>query len=482
MTSLSLSPHPNQNVCPLTTSFEGGELSIGGRTAASLASEFSTPLWVIDRVTLRSACEEMARELRAHYPAGSGTTVLFAAKSWPLVAVLATARLAGLEVDVASAGEMEAARAAGFAGRQMWFHGNNKSSEELAHAVEVGARVIVDNFWELETLVAAASQRPASLGPIEVLVRVCPGIEAHTHEYIRTGQYDSKFGFPDSELPRLFARLKECVDTVKCIGVHAHVGSQVTDMTPYTELPAVMTGFFVAGLRAGLPFTHLNVGGGLGTRYLPTDPVPPSIAEWARTVAEGTHKAAQAAGLSTLPHLMVEAGRCLVSASTTTLYTVGAIKHTPGLKTFVSVDGGLSDNPRPILYRAAYQAVVANRDLALPGASVFASAPAGTQTLPQTPGAGSEPVQICGKHCESGDVLIRDARLNTMPKSGDTLAVFCTGAYNAAMSSQYNKVCRPAAVLVENGKAMVVLKRETFADLISHDITLDDLTKHAPWA
>ncbi|NET49557.1 MAG: diaminopimelate decarboxylase, partial [Merismopedia sp. SIO2A8] len=307
----------------------------------------------------------------------------------------------------------------------------------------------VDNWLELQTTAQLAEQSSA---PIRIMLRVTPGIECHTHEYIQTGHLDSKFGFDPEQLDAVFEFVSQ-QPKLNCIGLHAHIGSQIFELQPHTDLPGVMTQWLLQAKQYGISITELDVGGGLGIRYTQTDD-PPSIEQWVQTVSKGIEAACQTHNLP-LPKLIAEPGRSLIGSACITAYTVGSSKTVPGIRTYIAVDGGMSDNPRPITYQSSYEAIIANR----------LSAPA-TQT-----------VTVAGKHCESGDIVIKDISLPEA-MAGDTLVVMATGAYNYSMASNYNRVPRPAAVIVQDGSASLILQRETYDDLIQYDCIPDHLISH----
>jgi diaminopimelate decarboxylase len=320
-------------------------------------------------------------------------------------------------------------------------HGNNKSREELAMAAGHGVTVVADNWRDLELL---ADLAPGLDTPVRLMLRFTPGIECHTHEYIRTGHLDSKFGFDPDQLDAVLHHLASC-DWARLTGLHAHIGSQIFELQPHRDLAGVLADALERARALGHPVTDLNVGGGLGIRYVISDD-PPSIQEWVGTVAEAVASACRERGLQ-LPRLLCEPGRSLVATAGVTLYEIGSCKDISGIRTYLSVDGGMSDNPRPITYQSLYTAVLADR----PGAEA------------------TETVTVAGKHCESGDVLLKDVALPPAT-SGDILAVFATGAYNASMGSNYNRIPRPAAVLVGNGQAELVQRREQPEDLLRYDV------------
>jgi diaminopimelate decarboxylase len=286
--------------------------------------------------------------------------------------------------------------------------------------------------------------------PIPILVRLTPGIECHTHEYIRTGHLDSKFGFDPNQVVDVFQFIRQ-QPALHCLGLHAHIGSQIFELQPHQDLAEVMVQWFSTAAQHGLPVQELNIGGGLGIRYTESDD-PPSIDAWVKVVSESVMAACQSQGVP-LPKLLSEPGRSIVGSACVTAYTIGSQKTVPEIRAYISVDGGMSDNPRPITYQSRYRAVVANR----------LSAPL------------TETVTIAGKHCESGDILIQEASLPVVQR-GDILVVMDTGAYNYSMSSNYNRLPRPAAVLVKEGEANLILKRETYEDLLRQDVLPERLS------
>jgi diaminopimelate decarboxylase len=415
-------PSPNQELLPLTARVNSRDrLEIGGCEVTALVEQFGSPLYILD------------------YP--GETQVIYASKAWSCLAVCAIAASEGLGIDVVSAGEIHTALKAGVSPDKIYFHGNNKSREELQLAVETGCTIVADNWHDLETLAGLGSSKTGE--PIRVMVRFTPGIECHTHDYIKTGQIDSKFGFDPNSLDEVFKFISK-QPCLCCVGVHAHIGSQIFELQPHHDLADVMVKAFKKAIDHKLQPTEINIGGGLGIRYTETDD-PPSIEDWARKVCSAVAAACERQNLP-LPKLLCEPGRSLVGTACVTAYTVGSTKVIPGVRTYLAVDGGMSDNPRPITYQSLYQVLAAGKMSA----------------------ELTETVTIAGKHCESGDILIKDAKL---PKcqAGDILAVTATGAYNYSMSSNYNRVPRPAAVLVNNKEAHTILERETYEDLLRFD-------------
>ncbi|MEL6495146.1 MAG: diaminopimelate decarboxylase [Cyanobacteria bacterium J06623_7] len=448
ITSLEVPPSPNQELMPLTAKVNGEEhLEVGGCEVSKLVEQYGSPLYILDEFTLRTACRQYRDSFATYY--GGESLVIYASKAWSCMAVCRIIDSEGLGFDVVSGGELYTTLQAGVSQDKIYFHGNNKSSEELELAVETGCTIMVDNWLELRTLTRIAASRADK--PVSIMIRLTPGIECHTHEYIRTGHLDSKFGFDPNQLEEVFSYLSQ-QSSVSCIGLHAHIGSQIFERQPHQDLAGVLVDWLKKAQGYGLPVTTLNVGGGLGIRYTESDD-PPSISEWVKAVSKAVEKACNDAGLP-LPRLIAEPGRSLIGTSCITAYTVGSRKEIPDFHTYVAVDGGMSDNPRPITYQSVYRAVVANRI---------------NEPI-------VEEVTVAGKHCESGDVVIKDAALpRTEP--GDTLVVLDTGAYNYSMASNYNRIGRPAAVVVSQGEANLIIERETYRHLIERDRLPERLVK-----
>jgi diaminopimelate decarboxylase len=416
------------HLLPDTAVVDGsGRLSIGGCDVADLADEHGTPLFVYDEVHLRTRC----REAMAAFPDG----VAYATKAFLCGAMARLAHEEGMYLDVATGGEIHISLAAGVPADRLVFHGNNKSANELSMAMEVGVgRIVIDSWVEMdriEELVALGAPVPT------VLIRVNPGVEAHTHEYLRTGAADSKFGIAieGGEAAAAVERARAS-SAMRLIGLHAHVGSQVFDVGSFEK--GMET---IAGFARPLGLDELSIGGGLGVAYVEGEEAP-TIGDWGKAVAD----AAAAAGVES--RLMAEPGRAIVAQAAVTVYTVGTIKDIPGVRTYVSVDGGMSDNPRPVLYGSGYE--------------VFAPTMTNADRARQ--------IRLVGKHCESGDVLAWDARIPDGVAVGDYLATPVTGAYGHSMGSNYNMVRRPAVVFVMDGEARLVVRRETNDDLLARDL------------
>jgi diaminopimelate decarboxylase len=420
---------------------EQGHLEIGGCDTVALATEFGTPLYIIDEALVRDNCRQYLQSFRRRLPA---VEVAYAGKALLTTAMCRLMDEEGMALDVASEGELYTALQAGFPTERIKLHGNFKKDSLIRMALESGVgRIVADSLVELHNLSRLATElgREAHL-----LLRVAPGVKASTHAAIQTGQEDTKFGLgirtPDV---REGLRLALELPGLKLHGFHAHIGSQILDTDAFRRATDVMMEF-IATIRDEFGFLaeQLDLGGGLGIRYQEDD-YPPTIEELAETVATSL-KAACAAHDHPLPELILEPGRSIVGEAGTTLYTIGVVKHIPGVRTFVSVDGGLSDNPRPVMYDAVYRATVANK-----------------ADQPRT----HELVRVAGAHCET-DTLIPEVALQPT-EPGDLLAVFGTGAYNHAMASNYNRFTRPAMVLVHEGQADLIYAREELADLVRQD-------------
>jgi diaminopimelate decarboxylase len=430
-------PSPNQFLLPLTAKLNNQDhLEVGGCDVVDLVAQFGSPLYILDEETLRTSCRQYRQAFQQYYPGES--LVIYASKAWNCTAVCAIVASEGLGIDVVSGGELYTALQAGLNPETIYLHGNNKSLSELQFAIEQGCIIVVDNWFELETLAGLTGDRPT-----RIMLRLTPGIECHTHDYIRTGSIDSKFGFDPQQVEKVYEFISH-QPGLECIGLHAHIGSQIFELQPHHDLGAVMVQWFTKAAQYGLPMQQLDIGGGLGIRYTESDD-PPSIDEWVKAVCLGIVQACESQGLP-LPKLIAEPGRSLIGSACITAYTMGSQKVVPNIRSYVTVDGGMSDNPRPITYQSVYRAVVANRLSA----------------------EMSETVTIAGKHCESGDIVIKNAQLpKTQP--GDVLVVMATGAYNYSMASNYNRLARPAAVLVHDGEASLILERETYHDLVRQD-------------
>ncbi|NTU25252.1 diaminopimelate decarboxylase [Bacillus tequilensis] len=419
-----------------------GHLEIGGVDALYLAEKYGTPLYVYDVALIRERAKSFKQ---AFMTAGLKAQVAYASKAFSSVAMIQLAEEEGLSLDVVSGGELYTAVAAGFPAERIHFHGNNKSREELRMALEhrIGC-VVVDNFYEISLLEDLCKETGHS---IDVLLRITPGVEAHTHDYITTGQEDSKFGFDlhNGQTERAIEQVLQS-EHIQLLGVHCHIGSQIFDTAGFV-LAAEKIFNKLDEWRASYSFVSkvLNLGGGFGIRYTEDDE-PLHATEYVEKIIEAVKENAARYGFA-IPEIWIEPGRSLVGDAGTTLYTVGSQKEVPGVRQYVAVDGGMNDNIRPALYQAKYEAATANR----------------------IGEAHDKTVSIAGKCCESGDMLIWDIDLPEV-KEGDLLAVFCTGAYGYSMANNYNRIPRPAVVFVENGEDHLVVKRETYEDIVKLDL------------
>ena len=423
---------------------EHGHLEIGGVDTLDLVKEYGTPLYVYDVALIR----ERARGFKSTFEKmGVSAQVAYASKAFSTIAMVQLADEEGLSLDVVSGGELYTALAAEFPAGRIHFHGNNKSREELEMAISANIGcIVVDNFYELQMLADICSMKKSK---VKILLRITPGIEAHTHDYILTGQEDSKFGF-DLQNGQAEQALRMALDTegLEVLGVHCHIGSQIFETTGF--LLAVKKIFEkLANWKNSLSYIPqvLNLGGGFGIRYTHEDE-PMQASQYVEEIILEVKEHASRLEMA-LPEIWIEPGRSLVGDAGTTLYKIGSHKEVPNVRKYLAVDGGMSDNIRPSLYQAKYEAVLANRPLA----------------------KTDQVVSIAGKCCESGDMLIWDLPL---PKAGDqdVLAVFCTGAYGYSMANNYNRIPRPPVVFVENGDVRLVVKRESFEDLIRLDVPL----------
>ncbi len=418
-----------------------GHLEIGGVDTTELVNTYGTPLYVMDEALIRQRAREFVEAFRA---SGFKFQVAYASKAFCVMAMCRLAEEEGLSLDVVSDGELHTALKAGFPVERIHFHGNNKSPFEIEMALDAGIGCfVVDNFTELHMLNAIAGTKGLRA---KVLFRVTPGVEAHTHEYISTGQTDSKFGFDIGN-----GQAKQAIEVVKdmrhieLLGIHSHIGSQIFEVEGF-RMAAARVGRFSAEVRQdlGVTFSVINLGGGFGIRYQEGD-TPLAISEYVGAITSAIRTEFELAEYP-LPEIWVEPGRSMVGDAGTTLYTIGTFKDIPGVRKYVAVDGGMTDNPRPALYESVYEAMLANR----------ANDPA------------EEVVSIAGKACESGDMLIWDLKL-PQAATGDILAVSCTGAYNYAMASNYNRIRRPAVVFVQDGEADLVVDRESHDHIVQND-------------
>lgn len=453
-------PSPNQSITPVSYTINNdGQACLGNIPLSNLATQFGTPLYVHDVETIRQMAAAYTDSLKTNYKGEH--CVLFASKANLNLALCGLADQLGLGLDVVSGGELYAAYQAGFPSERIYFNGNNKSADELRLALDksIGA-ITVDSTDELHRLARIAQEHPRygdlnnPKHKVNILIRVCPGIECHTHEYIQTGQDDTKFGIGMHELPPLLHALThEYKDLIALKGLHAHIGSQIFEEQPFYDLARLMLNIYY-NIRQDydIILPELNLGGGYGIAYTPQDD-PPHIPSLMERIAQRLNDYAVKIDFPP-PKLLLEPGRSLIATSGMTLYTAGCSKTVPNIRKFVALDGGMGDNIRPSLYQAQYSAVVADK-------------------ANQPP---EETITLAGKYCESGDLLIQhwDA-----PKieDGDTIAIFATGAYGESMASNYNKIPRPACVWVDNGEISLVTRRETYDDLLRRDLVPESIQK-----
>ncbi|MDE6035846.1 MAG: diaminopimelate decarboxylase [Ruminococcus sp.] len=422
---------------------EKGNLTIGGTDTVELAGQYGTPLYVMDEQAVRKACRRFKSSIDKYYD-GKGLAC-YASKAFTCLEMCRIVADEGMGLDAVSIGELYTAVKAGFDVTKIGFHGNNKTDEELEYAVDVKVgHIIVDNISELLRLERIAEEK--GVRP-DIMFRIKPGIDAHTHDFIKTGQIDSKFGFA-LETGEAFEAVKRAIEckNVNLMGLHCHIGSQIFDIEPFEEAGRVMLKF-IAKIKneLGYEIKGLNLGGGFGIKYLNEhDPVP--FETYMEKVSEVVKSTCSELGI-TQPYIFIEPGRSISAPAGITLYTVGARKEIPEIRTYISVDGGMADSPRYILYKSEYEAIVANK-----------------ATEERT-----ERVTIAGKCCESGDLIGENMPLQHA-ESGDIIAVCATGAYNYSMSSNYNRLQKPAVVFVNNGESRIAVKRETLDDIIRNDI------------
>ena len=423
---------------------EQGHLTIGGADAVELAHTFGTPAYILDENVIRENCRTYLTAARTHF--GADALPLYASKALSFTGVYRIVAEEGLGIDCVSGGELYTAKNAGFPAERIYFHGNNKTDADLLQALEMGVgTIVVDGSEELEALNALALKR----GTVQkILLRITPGIDPHTHRAIMTGNVDSKFGNAIVTGQALaITKTALGLPGVRLAGFHCHIGSQIFDIEPFRDAADIMLRF-IADVKSATGFeaTELNLGGGLGVRYTEDDreiDYAAAIADIAAIVREGAERTGVA-----MPRVILEPGRSLVAAAGATLYTVGSVKEIPGFRNYVSVDGGMPDNPRYALYQSRYTVLIADR--AAEKKDYIAT--------------------VAGRCCESGD-LIGEGMPLQKPKRGDILAVLCTGAYNYSMASNYNRLPRPPVILVRDGKARVAVRRETYADLVDLDVT-----------
>ncbi|MBQ2614003.1 MAG: diaminopimelate decarboxylase [Clostridia bacterium] len=432
-----------QFVMDCLTVNENGNLSMAGCDLTEVARQFGTPAYVMDEMQIRQNCRTYRKSIEEYYD-GNGL-VLYASKAFSCKAIYRMMQEEGMGIDVVSGGELYTALQAGFPAEKIYFHGNNKTEAELTLALEYGVgRFVVDNRYELDMLNRIAGE----MGKIaKILFRIKPGIDAHTHSFIQTGQIDSKFGvaLETGEAEEIIGYAAK-LSSVEVVGIHCHIGSQIFELEPFQMAAKVMLKLMATVKDAfGLELKELNLGGGFGIKYVKED-MPIDYDRYMEAVSQVVHQECARLGMN-LPFIVIEPGRSIVASAGLTLYTVGCVKEIPNVRTYVSVDGGMADNPRHIMYGAEYEAV-----------------------LPRNPlGEPEMTVTVAGKCCESGDILIRDIALPKV-EPGDLLAMLATGAYHYSMASNYNRIPRPPVVMLKDGKASLAVRRERYEDLLNCDL------------
>lgn len=420
-----------------------GHLEIGGCDTIDLAEKYGTPLYVVDENEIRKNCRAFVKSIEDNYN-GHGT-VAYASKAFSCMEMYRICKQENMSIDTVSAGEIYTAIKAGFPAERIYFHGNNKTLDEIDFALDnnVG-RIVVDNLTELEKIEKAAEKRNITA---KIMFRIKPGIDAHTHSFIRTGQIDSKFGLAlENGEAMVGVKRALALKNVELCGLHCHIGSQIFDISPF-ELAAEVMMDFIAKIKeeTGAEIKELNLGGGFGIKYTGEDK-PAPYSDYMNRVAAVIKKKAEELSID-LPFIIIEPGRSIAGAAGITLYTVGAVKEIENVRTYVSIDGGMTDNPRYILYQSTYEILCANK-----------------ANDPKT-----EKITLAGKCCESGDLIQENAMIQKVVP-GDTIAVLSTGAYNYSMASNYNRIGRPAVVMTNNGESRIIVKRESFEDLVRNDV------------
>ena len=420
-----------------------GNLSIGGCDLADIAAEYGTPSYVMDEDEIRKNCRVYTNAMNEYYD-GKGI-VLYASKALSCKYIYRIMKEEGMGVDVVSGGELYTAIKAGFPAERIYFHGNNKTDDEIKMALEYGVgRIVADNVFELESINKIAGEMGKTA---DIMFRIKPGIDAHTHSFVQTGQIDSKFGVAlETGEAEEFAVKADSMPNINVVGVHCHIGSQIFELAPF-ELAAEKMMDFIADMkdRHGIEIDELNLGGGYGIKYTESD-TPIDYDKYICAVSKVVRGISDSRSVK-LPFIVMEPGRSIVAEAGLTVYKVGAVKEIPNIRTYISVDGGMGDNPRYILYQSEYEAARVRDPLA-------------DKTMIAT---------IAGKCCESGDILVENARLPEV-KAGDLIAVLATGAYNYSMASNYNRIPRPPIVMVSGGKSRLAVKRESYDDLIANDL------------
>ncbi len=431
----------NQDIRPITRNInEQGNIEIGGCDLVELANTYGTPLYIFDEETIRSITKSY-KDAFKDYP---NIKMMFASKAFMTKAICKIMEQEGFGLDLCSGGEIYTAKSAGFDMSKTMFNGNNKSYDEIEMALNYGiGTVSVDNFFELALLNSVAETKNIQ---VRILLRITPGIECHTHEYIQTGHLDSKFGFDLTQVDEAIELIQEEYKNLNLVGLHAHIGSQIFEKQVYfDEVGVIFKEIKRIKDKYGIKLTDVNIGGGLGIKYTEND-APISVYEIAQTIKDSIKKYSKEYEVDE-PNIFIEPGRSVVGTAGVTIYTAGSSKQVPNGRRYQAVDGGMSDNARPSLYQAIYTVEIANK-------------PNETET---------ETVTISGKHCESGDILAKDVNL-PMIEEGDVICFYNTGAYGYSMSSNYNRVLKPAAVLVNNGKSDIIINRQTYEQLCESDV------------
>ncbi len=436
----------NQCIRPVTTAINAaGNLEIGGCDLVELADKYATPLYIYDEATIRSITSSYKKAFEKY----GNINMMFASKAFMTKTMCKIMAEEGFGLDLCSGGEIYTAKSAGFDMSQTIFNGNNKSVEEIEMAIEYGVGAIsIDNFLELALVDSVAKSKNIS---IKTLLRITPGIECHTHEYIQTGHLDSKFGFDLSQLDSVIELIQDEYTNLNLAGLHSHIGSQIFEkQVYYDEIDVFFKEMKRIKDKYGIELTDINLGGGLGIKYTEDD-APISIFEFADTIIKAIEDHAKTYDIK-LPHIYLEPGRSVVGTAGVTIYTAGSSKQVPHGRKYIAVDGGMADNARPSLYQADYTVDIANK-------------PDHEKT---------ETVTIAGKFCESGDILAKNVKLPEVVE-GDIVCFYTTGAYGYSMASNYNRVLKPAAILVNNGKSDIIIERQTYEQLVESDVIPDRL-------
>ncbi|HSA05913.1 MAG TPA: diaminopimelate decarboxylase [Candidatus Gastranaerophilales bacterium] len=438
----------NQSILPLTAKInDKNHLEIGGCDTVELVKKYASPLYVYDEEGIRTCC----RQYKEAFSSYADVSVLYASKAFMTRAVCKIMKDEGLGLDVVSGGEIYTAINSGFPMQKCYFNGNNKTIDELKLALYCGmGRITVDNFYELELLNEIAKNHEKK---VDILLRITPGIECHTHEYIKTGHIDSKFGFDLAQLDEAVLKIKNNYENLELKGLHAHIGSQIFEKDVYVDLIKIIFEQFVKiREKFEIALAEMNIGGGIGVKHT-EDEDPLSVYDMGAIITDAFKENLNKNNLNGIK-LIIEPGRSIICNSGVTLYTAGSYKQVTDGRKYIAVDGGMADNPRPSMYQAKYTAIVANKANSNP----------------------EEVVTIAGRYCESGDILIKDINLPNI-NPGDIICIPATGAYNYSMASQYNRVGKPAAIIVHKGQSDVIIKRESYQDLISYDLIPERLAK-----